>query len=166
MARPTTGYFGTDTPENAPRRPAGRAPAPPAPGVGELLEEPRLGDGGGADPRVPVEGAEPTEGMGPNPADPYGIAGGQGYDDGLGAGPIDAESANRELYQWLQQQLGITEEQAGDMTMREIQELIGKRAPGDQALRDTLGTVQADMGMVPEDPGIGPGDMRFMPGGR
>lgn len=130
--------------------------------------EPRMGDGGGADPRVPIEGEEPSDaGVGPNPADPYGAAGGEGYADGLGAGPIDIDSAHRELGSWVQQQTGLTEEQVGDMTLKEIQALVDQHAPKDPLLREALGTVQADMGMVPDDPAMGPGPMpRYVPGGR
>jgi hypothetical protein len=113
-----------------------------------------IDSGGGLDPRVPTEGSNP---------DPYNTAGGQGYDDGLGAGPLDVGSAIRELGQWAQTTLGIPEDQFTSMPVDQIQALVSKHAPNDQFLRDALGVIQADQGMVEADPSMGPGGMVFNP---
>lgn len=125
-----------------------------------------VGDGGGADPRVPyIPGEDSPEVRDINSENPYEINGGAAYDDGLGAGPIDIDSARRDVIGWVSQQLGVAPDAVGDMTLNDIQALIADKAPRDQGLRDALGTMQADQGMAPEDPSMGPGDpaLRFNP---
>lgn len=178
MARGKMAYFGTDTP-SAQRGGAARpmlGPGAsildvPTTGVGaDMGANPRgygtslrdaenrgsinpatLGDGGGADPRVGVEGSPP----------PYDPEAAPMYDTDIRT----SEGAYKALTDFLSSK-GIDPEAAGNMTLRDIQNMLmdsGSGAPPDQDLINALGTTQADMGDVPlEDPSMGPG-MTFNP---
>lgn len=151
MARPSSAYFGTDL------QPAVSDKTGPLP--------PMEGASGRAIPRTPAPiGGDPLAGMPDNEAaeGEYPTLGNGGGVDPQVA-PADSIKSSNTLYDWVSQTLGIPQEKAGDLTLREVGELIQQYAPDRQDLLNALGTQMTDTGAVPpEAPSMGP-SMRYSP---
>lgn len=150
-------YFGTDLPNRQ------RQPAVPV-GPGAMMD---LG----------------AEGLAPGPKPPLGPAGSIPEDpniteantpprlgDGSGADPrISVEqdiAAYETLLDWLSTR-GFSPEEAGNMTINQIFDMIQMGAPGNQQLLDAVGTASSAYGNVPvEDPAMGgiEAPLRYIPG--
>ena len=150
MARtPRSSYFGTDKLIQPAAAPAGGALAEM--GADELMmAQPgsaSLGDGGGADPRLGVEGEPP----------PYEPGGRPLYE-------AEESTAALELYDYLSS-MGISPEEAGSMTLDDIFYRLGGAGARNQGLLNAHGVVNQGNANVPvEDPSAGPGALpRYIP---